>query len=302
MLDWFQVTDIWAEKWGRVLCFKIRFEKIELHSKSWWVPEGSEDPPLVRSFEMAATKASCTKCHEVSKQVFELGWMCLNDMCTEFWLLAGSEPPVDMDYNPDFLAERTPWPKGVKPPYELKPKPLEENTGNNSDYAVTRVCWKGIVCEFCGRCNSRKLWRGWNCQTPGCAFFYEIKKTILSPRAVLDAHEVEWAGHALPEDTAILPAVMSLPKFLGYWRIHNYALPSLHEEGTTSVITHYFSNKIINEAPGGPTDMFMRLQEIELGLERFALKTSPCKSTLSNRFVTADKEQWLDKCLRNTML
>ena len=273
VMDWYQVTDIWTEKSHGRVCWKIRLEKIKLWKKSWWGVRGSAMPPSTRSYDVVAPKVSCDKCGESSKQIFEQGWICLNENCaTGFWKLNGSTPPADLSYSTEFLAERTKWPDHVMVPHDLLPPPLEENVGNNADYAVTRMSWKGIVCPVCKCCNSRRLWNGWDCKTPGCNYFRIAEKVVLSPRSVLDPHLIKITGHAYAMDFWNLPIVMLQPQFLGNWRIHTYDL-SPDETDPHNLISHFFSNHSINSVPGGPDDIFMKLQTTDLGLQRFPLRS-----------------------------
>lgn len=269
-MDWFQVTDVWAEKSNGKKCFKFRFEKLDLANKSWWAAEGTPNPPAVRDFNVKAERKSCINCDEQSPQVFQEGWMCLQETCTEFWLLDGEEAPAELTYDDLFLQERREWPKKIKPPYSLIPALLEANRGNDAGYAVSRVCWKGIACLKCGRCNSREHWDEWRCQTERCGFTYKVKQSVLSPRAVLGVHDVEFNGHALPQDTFTSPITETVA-FMDNWRVHNFdILPG-------NVITHFLANRTINKRAGGPHDMFVALQGFDIGLQRFALKASGCK-------------------------
>ncbi len=276
VMDWFQVTDVWPEKSNGKKCFKFRFEKLDLATKSWWAAEGTPDPPAVRDFSIKAIRKTCTACDEQSPQVFQQGWMCLNEDCLEFWMIDGLEAPAELTYNNYFVRERTEWPKQIKPPYNLKPALLETDMGNDAGYAVSRVCWKGIACPNCGRCNSREYWNEWNCQTENCGFTYKVKQSVLSPRAVLGAHDVEFNGHALPQDTFTWP-VTEQTAFMDNWRLHTFdILPG-------NVVTHFLANSTINKRAGGPHDMFLALQDVDIGLQRFALKISGCKSGVNGR-------------------
>lgn len=264
---------MWPEKSHGKKCFKFRFEKLDLATKSWWAAEGTPDPPKIRDFSVQAIRGKCDTCDEESLQVFEEGWICLNEHCPKFWLLDGQEPAT-LSYDDRFLCERTAWPEKIKPPFSLKPALLEADMGNDAAYAVSRVCWKGMACPKCGRCNSREHWNEWRCQTKHCSFTYSVKQSVLSPRAVLEVHEVEWIGHALPQDTFTSPVTDQIT-FMENWRVHTYnVLPG-------NIITHFSANSAINKRPGGPHDMFLALQGADMGLQRFPLKNSSCKLAIT---------------------
>jgi len=272
-MDWFQVTDVWPEKSHGKKCFKFRFEKIDLATKSWWAAEGTPDPPKIRDFSIKAIREECVVCDEESAQIFQEGWMCLNEECSEFWFLQGEAAPAKLSYDNRFLRERTEWPKHIKPPFSLRPALLEVDIGNDAGYAVSRVCWKGMACPKCGRCNSREHWNEWRCQTKHCGFTYNVKQSVLSPRAVLEVHEVEFVGHALPQDTFASPVTEQVT-LMDNWRVHTYnILPG-------NVITHFSANSAINKRPGGPHDTFVALQGADMALQRFPLKNSGCKSSV----------------------
>ena len=265
VMDFFQVTEIWAEKSNRKTCFKFRFEKIDLASKSWWAPAGSPLP--VRSSAMALREA-CMRCKKSSPEVFQNGWMCLNDACSRFWKLNGRDPPARLEYNPVFLQERTSWPSHIKPPFPLRPDILVVDNKTDVNLAVSRASWKGMACPKCGRCNSRTLWNAWKCQTVGCGFTHGIKHTIIDPHTVLPDHGADFTGHALPQDKYSDPLTMRDPEYIGDWRIHTYdLLPG-------NCIAHFMANSTLNNKPGGAHDMFRALQGADMKLQRFPLDMS----------------------------
>ena len=283
VLDHFQITDIWAEKNNGVTCFKYRLEKIDLASKSWWAPKGSPDPRPDFSVEM--TKNKCMYCAKSSKAIFEK-WVCLNSDCAHFWKYEnGKSPSKDSKYSRAFLAERTEWSSHILPAYKIKPDLLELGNNDEASFAYSRTGWKGIVCPNCGRCNSRRFWDAWYCETTGCDFKHQISQPVLSPRAVLDGHEVEFSGHAIPRDE-YSPLIKShQSEFQGNWRISTFDLI----DGNT--VTHFHANKAINDVSRGPSDLFRDLQNNNvMGLQRHEMKTktgsclmSHSRSTNTNR-------------------
>lgn len=276
VMDFYQVTEIWAEKSKGKTCFKFRFEKIDLATKSWWAPAGSPMP--VRS-NAKALRQACMCCHKSSSQVFQDGWMCLNEACNRFWKLNGQEAPSKLTYNPAFLNERTAWPTNIKPPFPLRPDLLVADNKTDVNLAVSRASWKGMACPQCGRCNSRTLWDAWQCQTVGCGFTHGIKHTIIDPHTVLPDHGVEFVGHALPQDKHLDPVTMRAPEIIGEWRVHTFdVVPGNH-------VTHFMANGVLNNMPGGAHDMFRALQGADIGLQRFPLAISATEGeTLTKHF------------------
>lgn len=270
-MDWFQVTDIWPEQSNGKKCYKFRLEKLDLAAKSWWAAEGTPDPPKIRDFSTKTSREVCITCGQESPQIFQQGWICLNDNCSKFWSMDGKEMPAKLSYDDRFLRERTAWPKEKKLPFSLKPKLLEADLGNDPAYAVSHVCWKGMACPECGRCNSREHWNEWRCQSKDCGFTYSVKQSVLSSRTVLDMHEVEFDSNTLPKDTFTSSAVTAKLTRMSNWELHTYSiLPG-------NAITHFSANNIINKRSGGPHDMFLALQGVDMGLQRFPLKRSGCK-------------------------
>lgn len=267
-MDWFHITHIWAEKSYGKICFKFRFQKLNLATKSWWAPADSPMPAVSRNYDIKAPHLTCVACNQDSSQVYQQGWMCLNEDCTAFWTLNGQAPPMTLIFSASFLKERTPWPMGIKPFYDLKPAPLIIDEGN-PELAYSLASWKGMVCPKCGRCNSRIHWRQWMCGSVDCDFTHRIQVKTLSPLSVLPDHGMEYAGHAIPMDEFEKSFIRCNSELHGDWRVETYEI----FPGNT--VTHFQANRTINHKPGGAHDMFRAMQEADIGLQRFALKTSP---------------------------
>lgn len=251
-------------------CFKFRFEKIDLNTKSWWAPKDSPLPPATRNFSVRAEVMTCQNCQHTSKRIFQQGWICLYEKCKYFWKLHGRNAPSNLVYSKDFLTERTSWPNSVRPAFELKPE-LPKQDPKDPTVSFSLTSWKGIVCPRCGRCISRTKWTGWECKTANCGYSIYIQPSPIPATSLLPEHTIEYLGHALPLDRYADPVLLRQPEFLGNWRIHTYSLM----DGNT--ITHFHANGAINQQPGGAHELFLALQSADLGLQRFPLKTSPGK-------------------------
>ena len=277
VMDYFQVTDIWAEQSNNKACFKLRFEKLALHTKSWWAPAGSPTP---EPYEAKASFRKCTICDKVSPQVFMEDWMCLNDACGHFWQVDGQKAPAQLSYNPAFLSQRTAWPSQFKPAFALRP-PLLTSAGRIDPHlAVSLASWKGMACPECGRCNSRTQWNGWKCETTECGFQHTIPHTIIDPHSVLPDYCGEVLGHALPSDQFLKPVTQRETKVIGQWRIHSYdMLPGNH-------VTHFMANDVLNKSPGGAFATFIDCQAANMPLQRFSLAMSAVEGdALTKHFI-----------------
>ena len=253
----FQVTDTWAEMNRGKLCFMHRLEKIDRTSKSWWARKDSPDRPMPPAFPSPAFRQTCVNCAHQSTQIYREGWMCLNENCDEFFLLNGAAPSDQLEYNTAFIEERTPWPASAMPPWPLMPE-----LPNASAFA-----WKGIVCPKCGRCNSRRHWHAWICDTEGCDFVHQLPQPILSAKMLLEGNEIFYDGHALPLDMVKLPVTMRAPEFIGGWRVHTYDLCPGNS------IAHYHASEGVNRVPDGSNDLLEALQQQNpMGLQRFPMK------------------------------
>ena len=263
-MDWFQVTNIWTEKSYGKVAIKYRLEKIYLKKKSWWAPAGSPPPPEAPSL-VKANRAHCDSCLEESVQVYEPGWICLNQKCQRFWQLGGRTPPSNMLFHPSFLAQRTLWPRNQKPPYDLARPRRYDDQNPALEYSLAN--WKGMLCPLCGRCNSRIRWDEWRCGGDGCAFVEKIKMTPLSHLSVMGGTSEQYTGQGLPFDKSTAPVVELEPTFVGSWRIQSF------EIGPNNMVTHFTANRALNSQVGGAHDMFHNMQVADIGLQRYPLNT-----------------------------
>lgn len=271
-MGFFRITDIWFEKVGKFAGAKLRFEKLDLATKSWWAAKETADPvPLeVRESAASGKYPVCEACSETSPQVYARGWMCLHPACGEFWKLNGSIPPSTLAYAPEFLKKRSRQIKSVRPPHSLVPDLLSTFRKEDVDIASARVAWKGIVCALCKRCISRKYWRGWVCETSGCDFRYEQHVHHVSLRSVLPEPEMGAYGHPLPffsKEGTLTPKI----EYMTNYRKDTFELPGV------GVVTHFAANTTVNSRPGGPNNLFNQLQLEDLGLRRYPITPSPGK-------------------------
>lgn len=266
VLDFFRITDIWYDRRDGKTGARVRFEKVDLATKSWWAPSDMSDPlPLDQREPVLCEQQVCRTCSEASPRVYDEGWMCLRKSCKSFWSIDGSRPPTRLAYAPEFLAKRSRQTRPIRSPFSLVPDLLSTFSKEDLDVGSCRVAWKGIVCTQCKCCISRKLWRGWSCETEGCGFEFFPQVNPVSLRSVLPEVELGVAGHRLP----FTPKSGGLPE-IEYLR--NYRKDTFRFPG--SLVTHFVANTTVNRRFDGPDDLFRKLQQEDLGLKRHRLGSS----------------------------
>lgn len=244
---------------------KFRFEKTDLDSKSWFAPRDS--PDIEFSTTVKAFRKECPTCNAIKPQVFVSGWMCLNSKCSDFWSQDGTPASETQEYNPAFLRERTIF-DGFLPPYAMNPELIQPHATHGQTFSATKQCWEGIVCKLCGRCNLRRHWDAWTCRTEGCTFKYKLPMEVIPASSVMGDDWHGFQGHGVPQDKVFESFLQCKVSKHGLYRDNIYQL------GDGLVITHLNSNNVINSAPGGPDELFCRLQIDNLGLERLPMKRS----------------------------
>lgn len=259
VMDWFRVTDIWAEKVTGKTGYKVRLEKIDLAQQSWWSAKGTASPPLLneRDFETKPESQTCKDCSKTSLRVYDAGWMCLNHKCGQFWLIDGAAP-VDLTFHSTFLNYRkTPNPK-IVPKHELVPHYSTIICDIKAAGSTIREAWRGIVCPNCSQCITRVYWEGWKCTN--CNFEVMMKMVPLALDQVIEPD----IKRKTRSNLNLLRAQIDDHSLAPYIE-HTYTLPRVGS------ITHFVANDTINSKPNGPNDMFVNLQRAKLGLKRYPL-------------------------------
>ena len=272
VLGWYKPVFVWAEKtqgkgskvWTTI---KYRLERLNQHKDPAWHAPSDEAIQISDEEKAIAgplfTKA-CNECSQNSPQIYLEGWMCLNPGCDEFWQLPnGWAAPYGKDglnYDPAFLLhrfelwkddnqEREPVPVDVKP---VVPK-VGDIIGDNLYYINTR----GVCCPECGRCNSRRKFKGWVCENCG------------------------WNEY--PKHNPVLPTMLHTPwdaaptlvrnkhadgVQIEAMHLHGYKVSRYTFKGIDGCFMHLAASKQLNEEPQGANDMFAELQTVDMGLER----------------------------------
>ena len=272
VLGWYKPVYIWAEKtegkgtkiWTTI---KYRLERLNQHLEpAWHSPK--DDTRLVSDEERAIAgpmfTKNCEQCHLDFPQIYLQGWMCLNPGCDVFWQLPDEEDAPygakGLDYDPAFLLHRyelwkddtqemEPVPTDVRPPV---PK-VGDIIGDNLYYVNTR----GVCCPECGRCNSRRRFKGWVCESCG------------------------WKEY--PKHNPVLPTMLHTP-----WDAAPTLVRNKHAEGVQIEIRHLYGYKVsiytfkgidgrfihlaaskqLNEEDRAANAMFADIQTVDMGLER----------------------------------
>ncbi|KAL4911104.1 hypothetical protein BDW74DRAFT_184618 [Aspergillus multicolor] len=275
VMDYFLVTDVWTEKVNGKVGYKVRFEKLDLSTKSWWAKKGTVLPDhLTRPYVQPVT-LKCAACSIASKQVCMEGWMCLNSKCQEFWMLAGQHPPATLTFHNQFLEARIQHPPIEAPP--LVPNLLEKPPSSPS-----RDSWKyGVVCPRCRKCIPRIHWNGWRCADDDeggpddkCPFEHWITlDTVPLP------NEPEKKDHGRPSKPDLITGTHDDTSFAPYEMV-TYNL------GDAGYILHFKSNLAINSRPKGPDELFQELQAADLKLRRHPMGQAQVGGTLTSQFAT----------------
>ncbi|KAE8329966.1 hypothetical protein BDV39DRAFT_213445 [Aspergillus sergii] len=289
VMDYFRITNIWFECIGKHKAAKVRYEKLDLQSKSWWADKGSLPPPPLeeRDFTSRPNSAECNECSHRSFQVFHQGWMCLQPSCTRFFKIGALAAPANLTYHQKFLSYRMAPDPVIKPHHSLIPDLLSTFDEDDASVATSRVAWKGIVCPHCRKCISRKFWRGWKCSDDStdisaqpqhsCTFEKMTRMPVVSLRSVIDTLEIAPQKRAFMPDAKFMTPEVDDTSLAPYRRLV-YNIPGVGH------ITHLVSNRDINNHPNGPNTMFTQLQLAELGLQRFPLSNAVVTGTLTAHF------------------
>ncbi|KAK2766113.1 hypothetical protein FQN54_007628 [Arachnomyces sp. PD_36] len=282
VMDFFRITDIWYERVGKKTGGKLRLEKIDLGTTSWWAAKDSDAPlPLDQRVFTSPEYPTCNTCGGRSPRVYNESWMCLQRSCSRFFTIRGASPPENLTFYPPFLQQRSSPVNNVRPAFTLVPDLLSTFPSDDRDCGSVRAAWKGIVCPLCKRCIARKFWRGWECETANCGFVHKKAMHPVSLRSIIAEFELGVVGHRPPYIPTGNGNGNEIQPGITYMK--NYRKDVFTIEGVGS-ITHYAANNVVNSRPGGPNDLFAELQVADLGLQRYPLQQSVVAGTLTSHF------------------
>lgn len=285
-MAYFRITHVWYERIGRRTGAKVRFEKLDLGSKSWWAAKQSPQPleRKKRDYAMQAEQARCEACDQHSIRIYDEGWMCLQPSCKLFWMISGSSSaPADLIFHEKFLESRLPPDPTIQPHYSLVPDLLSTLKDADSDALSKRITWKGIICPLCKRCISRRYWWGWRCADDDsvrdrdgewkCPFEHILPIRPIALRWVIDDIETSPIKRALSWDAKFMVPEVDDVSLYPYRKL-TYTIPGVGS------IMHLVANREINTRRNGPDELFGQLQCEELGLRRYPLAQSVGKLSI----------------------
>lgn len=267
VLGWYKPITVWAEKtqgkglkmWTTVM---YRFERLgsglpDSPRKPWFAPE--EDQVIDHAVARPLDHQTCSACNKQYAQLYLDGWMCLNEQCADFWRLDGVTPTQKLLYNPAWLLHRTPWTNEMEP---ASVKQAVHEVGKMVGDNLTKINTRGICCPQCGRCNSRRLFTGWVCESPDCEWQYFPEHPIIMPAALHTPWDNFGNGPTLSR------AKHGIGVRVETTTIYGYKVTTWTIDGVAGKVVHAAANKTITGQPHGPDEMLAALQETDLGLER----------------------------------
>ncbi|KAL2352420.1 hypothetical protein BJ546DRAFT_1100384, partial [Cryomyces antarcticus] len=264
VLDWFKPTHVWSEKSEGKIIIRYRFEKLNPKEPSWWTPKDRVSEDTLGQFPLPNSE-QCGDCKRTGLQIYEFGWMCLEPSCTQFWRSrSGMEPSEDdiVSYDSRWLKQRTTWAhEGA--PYPLRPELMEVDAASAPGAHVTQRAWRGIACPKCGRCSSRRDFKGWTCETAGCDFTHTLPHALIAPNELYDAFNPLSKGYATSRDRVDSNGIVVQSQFSHNYRINRYELP-----GICGFVTHFIANRTVQQEAGGPDEMWVEMQTADTGLRR----------------------------------
>ncbi|KAF7197896.1 hypothetical protein HII31_00768 [Pseudocercospora fuligena] len=277
VLGWFKPVAVWAEKtmgkgakvWTTI---KYRFERLDPTTTPWYAPAQTVLTEEEYNSVGAPIFQTCSQCNNRYPVTYLNGWMCLNADCEQFWKLQnGRDAPYGkLPYHPAFLLTRARWTNEQEPFSVRPPIPnIGAIVGDNLTYINTR----GICCPQCGRCSSRRLFKGWKCDNPTCTYQNFPKHIPVKPEMLHNPWDS--VGDNIGDGPALAKnkhekehgVKVTVSHRLGF-KIYTYTF-----EGVNGKFVHAVSNSAINRQPRGPDEMFAAMQQqedpgMDLHLER----------------------------------
>ncbi|KAI4243266.1 MAG: hypothetical protein LQ352_007068 [Teloschistes flavicans] len=287
VLSHFKPVFHWFEKDNGHLVSRFRWEKLNLHEKSWWVPKGYPQRSGPPDYTTKAARQVCSvpECEKLQPIIFAQGFVCLEHKCKDFWKLDGKvlTNGDQLSYNPEWLAERIEWPAEIRPPFALRPQPLPlSGAQRDPTFATMRAAYKGIVCPCCGCCLARQKIEGWFCETVGCRYEYLLPPININIKTITDAFAGQFDGHAVPSFEIKPPVQLRDVVFLQPWRIQTYGLAGL----PGCLLKQFHSNAAINSRPGGADEILAQMANPALQLKRRVMFQAIVDGTRTNHFLS----------------
>jgi len=285
--DYFHVTYIWKEpqvscEGNRISIWRIRLEKCDLHSTSWWDANGCYIRYHEHPHRLVAPCAVCDHCGQESKEIYTKGWTCLNHKCLRYLeTLDAMDGHRDglLEYTTAFLEERTPF---IGPCFPIAA--MARDLASAGSHGTEETARDGFVCPDCGCCNRRIFWNSLVCEAEGCHYSAEahlrpypeeafrrdlqaFEKRVNRPKvnAGLTNDNPRFDHLAVARNRDCLE--MAYQMTLGGYTVTQYMLPS-PEGGIIGSFTMFTATDDINRAPYGPNALFRAIESANIGLKR----------------------------------
>lgn len=276
VLGYFRVTHFWKErqlnKLGETVAFwRMRFEKADLDSISWWDPKGthSHDPSPVSS-------ETCNSCSVVSPTIFKNGWTCLNHNCETYFGIIGPDDDNDaLEYSDEFINHRAPKAFG-RPVAPLSPsmKDLVASGSHGTDLQARR----GFVCPNCGCANRHVYWSRLVCENDQCGSSWP-SHMLPCPQELMDRENAEFSDYMVKRRASYdctdrmackinHEVVLTMDTVLGGYNARIYFLLSGLEGYICGSVVVLPAEAATNAAQYGPDHLFRELEGIDIGLQR----------------------------------
>ncbi|KAJ5688953.1 hypothetical protein N7462_003345 [Penicillium macrosclerotiorum] len=281
VMAFFVVTDVWYEKSGKYAGLKLRLQKVDLATTSWWarpsasMSNTSDSPSWDHiNFDLKPETYKCTTCKKESPRIYNEGWICLQRKCRDFWKINGAEPPATLTYHASFLSYRLHTKSIASHIFPINtavnaPRLVEDAVAlfERTKGLTTKDARRGIVCPRCQMCQSRTFWEGWKCD---CGFEQMAPMKPISINSISSQNDRTFANGGIEHhinDGVFKP-----------YRVISYVIPNIGS------ITHFISNDNINACVGGPNELLSSLHRAELGLERHLVGQARVAGTLTGHF------------------
>ncbi|KAI2617129.1 hypothetical protein GGR54DRAFT_649065 [Hypoxylon sp. NC1633] len=278
VLDYFYITDLWSEvvkgdKGQLTKVYKIRVEKVDLNSSSWWSPKDT-NTDIFKVGDCQCTSAVCPTCYVRSKEIFTRSWACLNNKCAHFFDFGQALDVDELEYNDAFINERNEF-TGTPPQEPLLP-PLPSNSGD--DLGSESKYKQGIVCPKCFCCSRRISWDKWFCENPDCEFQYEVPiRMVPIDNVMKENRQVKESKSKNSEDWND-EAVLQSNSVVGGYSLVTYLMPDAEHSGSfLGSVTRIRPNDDAREKEGGLDNLYTQLQKEDMPLLRRPAKSSGCR-------------------------
>ena len=291
VLGWHKPVLVWAEKTAGKgpkvwVTIKYRLERLNRRRETWYAPKDHQVSDQDKATAGDLEWKTCDSCKQEFPQVYLQDWMCLNSGCRLFWKIDGKDAPYGsegLDYDPAFLLyQHRSW-KGENEVDELEPaslRPSVPNVGNIIGDNLAYINTRGICCPRCGRCNSRRKFKGWECENPGCGFRLFPEHRPVVPTML---HTPWDAAPTLVRNRYDGAQVFVEIKEISGFKVSIYTFRGIDGYCIEGSFIHMAATKSFNSEAHGPNEMFEAIQTVDMSLERRAFAVKKMSDTKTDK-------------------